>query len=127
MTTATARYISNGYIVTWQSAAGGGIVVPPSVYAGSVPEVVYWLGRIFDPVANPAARQAAKEVAPQIIQPGNDALLGQQAQVTDIASGGFLVTQFPSAAGAAQMVEVYCPTMDAVADALTQIFTAPPS
>jgi hypothetical protein len=150
MTTANVRYISNGYIVDWQGSVTIG--VPASLFAGAIPEVVYWLGRIFDPVANPAAmrRQVSAQddvaeriqfytqwqnllrdqpsVAPQIIEPADDPLLGQRASVIDVASGGFLVTQVPNVAIApgAQFVEVYCANMDAVSDALMQIYTPPP-
>jgi hypothetical protein len=130
MTTATARYIWNGYIVTWSGTSGGsGLVVPPSVYALSVPEVMYWIARIFDPVANPsttfkAAPERERTPAPSIIEPPDDPLLGQQAQVIDVASGGFLVTQMPSIAGA-QFVEVYCADLDTVHAMLAQIFTQP--
>jgi hypothetical protein len=124
MTQATVRYITNGYIVNWSGGSGGSIVVPPSVYAGSVPEVVYWLGRIFDPVANPGPMQRSAP-EPQIIQPADDPLLGQQAQIIDIASGGFLVTQFPNLGTGARAIEIFCTNMDAVSDTLTQIYTPP--
>ena len=143
MTNTNVRYISNGYIVEW--AGSPTIGVPAKLFAASIPEVVYWLGRIFDPVANPNSREAivrlleeydaqAKRVAersiaaPQIIEPADDPLLGQQAQVSDIASGGFLVTQLPSAfpGGGSKFVEVFCANMDAVAQVLTVIYTPPP-
>ena len=124
MTTATARYISNGFIVNWQGAGGGGVVVPPSVYAASVPEVVYWLGRIFDPVAASTPLSRSKNPAPSTIVPADDPLLGQQASVEDVASGGFLVRQLPSAAGA-KFVETYCVDMDAVHGQLNLIFAPP--
>jgi hypothetical protein len=120
MTTVNVKYIANGFTVNWQGSAVIG--VPASLYAASVPEVIYWLGRVFDPVNAPPAQRS---VAPRAIV-NTDPLLGQQANVIDIASGGFLVTQLPSAAGnGVQMIETYAPTMDAVSDLLTQIFTAP--
>jgi hypothetical protein len=48
----------------------------------------------------------------------DDPLLGQQADVTVVASGGFLVTQLSPA----KRVEVYCVSMDAVANALADIY-----
>src|SRR4051812_2691758 len=58
-TSATVRYITNGFTVNWQGSQAIG--VPASLYAAQLPEAVYWLGRIFDPVAAPppaAARQS---------------------------------------------------------------------
>jgi hypothetical protein len=123
MTTATVKYIANGYTVNWQGSQAVG--VPASLYAAALPEAVYWLGRIFDPVATPPAQSAAAApVAPRSIE-NEDPLLGQQANVTDIASGGFIVAQMPSMFGGGRIIETYAPTMDAVSDILTQIFTAP--
>jgi hypothetical protein len=143
MTVANIRYISNGYIV------GANVPTAPalqSVYALTIPEVVYWLGRIFDPItgATAVALSADTDIereierltqlqerlqtgapAPHIIEPADDPLLGQRANVEEIASGGFLVTQIAAPGSGAQFVEVYCATMDAVSDTLTQIFTPP--
>ena len=127
MTTATVRYITNGYTVNWQGSQAIG--VPASLYAGSIAEAVYWLGRIFDPVAQPAAPAppAARALGTPRTIDNTDPLLGQQAQVIDIASGGFLVTQQPSAlTGGLRMIEVYCVDMDAVHAVLAQIYTPPP-
>jgi hypothetical protein len=123
MINAQVKHISNGFIVTQTSPppAQGGI---DTVYAGTVPEVVYWLGRIFDPLATPAAARAGGP-APQIIDPSADPTVGQFANVATIASGGFVVTQVAFPGSGAQQVELYCATMDAVADTLTQIFTPP--
>jgi hypothetical protein len=120
MTTATVRYIANGYTVNWQGSQSVG--VPASLYASSIPEAVYWLGRIFDPVSQspPLPRGGA---APQIVE-NNDPLLGVEAVVLDIASGGFLVRQ-QSPTMTPRPVETYCPNVDAVSDLLTQIFTPP--
>ena len=121
MTTATVRYISNGYTVNWSGSQAVG--VPASLYAASIPETVYWLGRIFDPVAQPPALQ--RGVTPQIVE-NTDPLLGVEAVVSDIASGGFLVRQ-QSPTAAFRPVETYCTNIDAVSDQLTQIFTPPPA
>ena len=124
MTTATVRYISNGYTVNWQGSAAIG--VPASLYAASIPEAVYWLNRIFDPVSQPTAPTPPAAREPRIID-NDDPLLGQQGQVIDIASGGFLVTQQASVPGGGlRPIEIYCATMDAVAQVLTVIFTPPP-
>jgi hypothetical protein len=123
MIQANVKYISNGYIVTQLGA------LPPAidtVYALTIAEVVYWLGKMFDPVAGAPALAAQDAPAPSIIEPSADPLLGQLAMVATIASGGFLVTQVPSIGSGAQFVEVYCVNMDAVSDALTQVFTPPP-
>lgn len=58
----------------------------------------------------------------------DDPLLGQEAQVTQVESGGFMVRQMPApnVPGGTKMVDTYAPTMDAVSDLLTQIFTPPP-
>jgi len=45
--TASVRYIANGYIITSQ----GGGAVPATLYAATIPEVVFWLGKIFEPFA----------------------------------------------------------------------------
>jgi hypothetical protein len=52
-----------------------------------------------------------------------DPLLGHEAQVTNVQSGGFVVRQLP--AGTAQPVDTYASNMDAVSTLLTQIFTPP--
>jgi hypothetical protein len=124
MINAQVKKISNGFITTQTSPppAQGGI---DTVYAATIPEVVYWLGRIFDPVNGAPALASSSAPAPQIIAPPSDPTVGQQASVNTIASGGFVVTQFPSVGSGAQMVEVYCVNMDAVSAALTEIFTAP--
>jgi hypothetical protein len=54
-----------------------------------------------------------------------DPLLGHEAQVIPVASGGFLVRQLPGANTG--LVETYCPSMDEVSAALTAIFTPPPA
>lgn len=58
----------------------------------------------------------------------SDPLLGQEAQVLVVESGGFLVRQLPApnVPGGTQMIDTYCPTMDAVSDLLTAIYTPPP-
>lgn len=122
MTTVNVKYISNGYIVR----AFGSAQQLDSVYAATIPEVVYWINRMFDPItgaAPPFARNAT--AAPRIIE-NTDVLLNQEAQVEKVASGGFLVRQQPSPGGA-RMLEVYCVDMDAVSAALTEIYTAPVS
>lgn len=119
MTTATVRYIANGYIVT----SLGQTMVPATLYAGTIPEVVYWLGKLFEPYAAAAAATLAT-VQPRSVE-NNDPLLGQEAQVTNVESGGFLVRQQPNFATGAKSIETYCVNMDAVSDQLTQIFTAP--
>jgi len=53
----------------------------------------------------------------------NDPTLGQQAEVSAVASGGFLVVQQPSAT--AQRIEIYCVNMDAVSDVLNEIYATP--
>lgn len=50
-----------------------------------------------------------------------DPLLGQQAEVTAVASGGFLVRQLAPA----PIIETYCVNMDAVSAALEAIYTPP--
>jgi hypothetical protein len=54
--TANVKYIANGYIITSQ----GGTIVPATLYAATVPEVVYWLGKIFEPYAAAAAASSAR-------------------------------------------------------------------
>jgi hypothetical protein len=58
--TATVRYVANGYIVNSQGPA---FSVPNSLYAGTVPEVVYWLGKIFEPYGVAAALAAPAPAA----------------------------------------------------------------
>jgi hypothetical protein len=118
-TSATVRYIANGYTVNWQGSQAIG--VPASLYATSIPEAVYWLGRIFDPVAQPPVPPATR-AAPRVVE-NTDPLLGTEAQITDIASGGFIVRQFPTAGG--RLIETYCVDMDAVHGQLNLIFSAP--
>jgi hypothetical protein len=125
MSQATVKYISNGYTVV----SLGNAVVPDSLYAATIPEVVYWLGRLLDPLA-PAGAEAAparsciKMPAPAIIDGADDPLQNQQAQVATIKSGGFVVTQLPNMNGA-ELLDVYCVDMDAVSAALTAIYTPP--
>ena len=45
---ATVRYVANGYIITSQ---GGNGTVPATLYAATIPEVVFWLNKIFEPFA----------------------------------------------------------------------------
>jgi hypothetical protein len=56
-----------------------------------------------------------------------DPLLGQEAQVIPVESGGFLVRQYPApnVPGGTKMIDTYCATMDAVSDVLALIFTPP--
>lgn len=55
-----------------------------------------------------------------------DPLLGHEAQVIVVESGGFLVRQMSGGiASSAQMIETYAVNMDAVSALLTQIFTPP--
>lgn len=54
-TTAQVRYIANGYIITSQ---GINVAVPATLYAASIPEVVYWLGKVFEPYGVAAALAA---------------------------------------------------------------------
>ena len=152
MTTATVRYITNGSTVNWQGSQAIG--VPASLYAAQLPEAVYWLSRIFDPVAQPTAPAPAQEgvtqaqqdvekranffsqwkeklskpeVSQRVVE-NEDPLLGQQAQVIDIASGGFLVSQFPNVSPTAagmRIIETYCVDMDAVHGQLNIIFAPP--
>jgi hypothetical protein len=124
MINAQVKHISNGFIVTQTSPppAQGGI---DTVYAGTVPEVVYWLGRIFDPVNGAPAAASASAPTPQIIDPSTDPTVGQFASVSTVASGGFVVTQVAFPGSGAQQVELYCANMDAVSAALTEIFTPP--
>ena len=44
MNTAQVRYVANGYIIT---STGGR--VPATLFAASIPEVVFWLNKIFSP------------------------------------------------------------------------------
>lgn len=44
-TNATVRKLANGYLITSQ----GSNAIPATVYAATLPEVTYWLGRIFAP------------------------------------------------------------------------------
>jgi len=119
MTQATVRYITNGYTVNWSGSQAVGL--PASLYAASIPEAVYWLGRIFDPVSqSPPARREAEA---QIVE-NNDPLLGMEAYVLDIASGGFLVRQ-QGPTLTPRPIETYCANIDAVSAMLTQIFTPP--
>jgi hypothetical protein len=124
MTTATVKYISNGYIVT-----GGEFPpsVPQPLYAATIPEVVYWLGRIFDPIVLQEPLTFSKAPEPHLIAPINDPLLNQLATVGKVASGGYLVTQIPSIIGGAgqPIIDVYCVNLDAVAQVLTVIYTPP--
>lgn len=127
MINAQVKKISNGFIATQTTPppAQGGI---DTVFAATVAEVVYWLGRMFDPINGGAAALATKAKsapAPSIIAPPEDATVGQMAGVVTIASGGFVVTQFPALGSGAQFVEVYCVNMDAVSAALTEIFAPP--
>jgi hypothetical protein len=46
-TIATVRHVANGYIITSQ----GGQAVPATLFAATIPEVVFWLGKIFAPYA----------------------------------------------------------------------------
>jgi len=46
MTTATVRYVANGYIIT---SSGPNTTVPATLYAATIPEVVFWLGKVFEP------------------------------------------------------------------------------
>jgi hypothetical protein len=57
----------------------------------------------------------------------DDPLLHQEAQVTTVESGGFMVRQMSGFNGAtpAQQIDTYCVSMDAVSALLTQIFTPP--
>jgi hypothetical protein len=124
MTNAQVKRISNGFIATQFSPppAQGGI---DTVYAATVAEVVYWLGRMFDPVNGAPAGARASAPAPSIIAPPSDVTVGQMASVATVASGGFVVTQVPFIGSGAQMVELYCVNMDAVSAALTEIFAPP--
>ena len=54
----------------------------------------------------------------------SDPMLNQQAEISTVDSGGFLVLQQPSSV--ANRVETYCVNMDEVSAALTTIFTPPP-
>jgi hypothetical protein len=122
MINAQVKKISNGFIATQLSPPGAAI---DTVFAATIAEVVYWLGRMFDPVSGAPALDAQDAPAPQIIAPSADPTVGQLAGVGTIASGGFVVTQIPFMGSGAQLVEVYCVNMDAVSAALTEIFTAP--
>jgi len=57
----------------------------------------------------------------------DDPLLGQEAQVVPVESGGFVVRQFPAPnfPGGSKMIDTYCATMDAVSAVLTEIYTPP--
>jgi len=44
---ANVRYVANGYIITSQGSA----TVPATLYAATIPEVVFWLNKIFEPFA----------------------------------------------------------------------------
>ena len=44
---ANVRYVANGYIITSQGSA----TVPATLYAATIPEVVFWLNKIFAPFA----------------------------------------------------------------------------
>lgn len=43
--TATVRYVANGYIITSQGSG----TIPATLYAATIPEVVFWLAKIFEP------------------------------------------------------------------------------
>jgi hypothetical protein len=45
--TATVRYVANGYIIT----SFGQNTIPTTLYAATIPEVVFWLGKLFEPFA----------------------------------------------------------------------------
>ena len=119
MTIVNVKYITNGYIVR----AFGSAQQLDSVYAGTIPEVVYWVGRMFDPITGAAPPLTRTGPAPQIID-NTDPLLNQEAQVEKVASGGFLTRQQGGLSGAKQL-EIYCVDLDAVSTALTQIYTPP--
>lgn len=122
MTTANVRYIANGYIVNSQ----GQNLVPAQLYAGTIPEVVYWLGKVFEPYA-PAAGATSNRAQPKSVE-NTDPLLNQEAVVSSVESGGFLVRQNPNFTipGANKVIDTYCVSLDAVSDQLTLIFTPPP-
>jgi len=42
---ATVRYVANGYVIT---STGNG-TIPATLYAATIPEVVFWLAKIFEP------------------------------------------------------------------------------
>jgi hypothetical protein len=52
--TANVRYIANGYMITSQ----GSSTVPATLYAATIPEVVFWLGKVFEPYSASAAAAA---------------------------------------------------------------------
>jgi len=58
----------------------------------------------------------------------DDPLLGQEAQVITVESGGFIVRQLPApnVPGGTKMIDTYCADMDAVSAVLTAIYTPPP-
>lgn len=122
MITANVRYIANGYIVNSQ----GQNLVPAQLYAGTIPEVVFWLGKVFEPYA-PAAAAARNTVQPAVVE-NTDPLLNQEAVVSSVESGGFLVRQNPnfSMPDSNKIIDTYCVSLDAVSDQLTLIFTPPP-
>ena len=57
----------------------------------------------------------------------DDPLLGAEAQVVTVESGGFIVRQLgqPNSPTPPKIIDTYCASMDAVSDLLTQIFTPP--
>jgi hypothetical protein len=109
MSSASVRKISNGFIIT----SAGSAAIASQLYAATLAELPFWLGKVFDPVVTAQAQFAAPAMATP-----NDA---GQVQINTFASGGFLVTY--SAVGG--KVETYCANMDAVSDTLAQVFTAP--
>jgi len=44
-TIANVRYVANGYIITSQGTG----TVPATLYAATIPEVVFWLAKVFEP------------------------------------------------------------------------------
>lgn len=55
----------------------------------------------------------------------NDPLLGREATVVAIQSGGFMVRQQAGGSTPAQEVETFCANMDAVANLLALIYAPP--
>jgi hypothetical protein len=116
---ATVTYIANGFSIAGMGMPGG----PSSYYAATIPEVIYWLAVTFEPApAALAARMPGEVSAPRTINP-TDPLIGQEAVVWPMVSGGYMVRQQPRAS--TPMVDQWCASMDDVHGVLNLIFAPP--
>jgi hypothetical protein len=122
---AIVRYIANGFTI---SAAGGGVVMPSGPadhYAATIPEVIYWLAIAFEPApASLAARIPSATSEPRALDP-TDPLIGQEAAVWPLVSGGYIVRQMPHLTN--PLVDQWCVSLDDVHGVLNLIFSTPPA